>query len=111
MKDFMVIFREPDGRVDAHSEQDNAQHQSKVKAWMEPLLKSGNLSGGRALTLNGKIIDTTGNVKNDIYKVGGIEIVGGYLLLKSDDLNAATELIRTCPILERGGFAEVREIM
>ena len=106
----MVIFREPDGRTDVHSEDENRNHQVKVKGWMDSLIKSGNLSGGRALTLNGKIIDTDGQVRNDIYKVGK-EIVGGYLLLKSDDLNQATELIKKCPILERGGFAEVREVM
>lgn len=106
----MVIFREPDGRMDVHSEQDNFQHQSKVKNWMALLVKSGNLSGGRALTLNGTVVEASGNVRDDIYKVGK-EIVGGYLLLKSNDLHQATELIKTCPILERGGFAEVREVM
>jgi hypothetical protein len=110
MQDFIVIFREPDGRMDIHSIEENIQHQSKVKAWMEALVKSGNLSGGRALTLNGNVIDTNRNVRHDIYKVGK-EIVGGYILLKSDNLNQATELIKTCPILERGGFAEVREVM
>ena len=110
MKDFMVIFREPDGRMDVHSTEDNVHHQAKVKSWMESIAKNGNLSGGRALTLNGTVIDTEGNVRDDIYKVGK-EIVGGYLLLKSNDLSQATELIKTCPILERGGFAEVREVM
>ncbi|HTH54751.1 MAG TPA: hypothetical protein VL728_01815 [Cyclobacteriaceae bacterium] len=110
MKDFMVIFREPDGRMDVHSAEDNVQHQSKVKSWMESIAKTGNLSGGRALTLKGNVIDTNGKVREDIYKVGK-EIVGGYLLLKSNDLRQATEMIKTCPILERGGFAEVREVI
>jgi len=106
----MVIFREPDGRMDVHTTEDTLQHQFKVKTWMESLSKNGNLSGGRALTLNGSVVDTNGNVRDDIYKVGK-EIVGGYLLLKSNDLRQATELIKTCPILERGGFAEIREVM
>lgn len=106
----MVIFREPDGRMDVHSTEDNVQHQSKVKIWMASVAKNGNLSGGSALTLNGTVIDANGDVREDIYKVGQ-EIVGGYLLLKSNDLHQATELIKTCPILERGGFAEVRELM
>jgi hypothetical protein len=110
MKDFMVIFREPDGRTDVHSEEENREHQLKVRGWMDSLIKSGNLSGGRALSLNGKIIAPDGQVQNDIYKIGK-EIVGGYILLKSDDLNQAAEFIKKCPILERGGFAEVREVM
>ena len=106
----MVIFREPDGRTDVHSAEDNVQHQSKVTGWMESLAKNGNISGGRALTLTGTVVEAKGRVREDIYKVGK-EIVGGYLLLKSDDLRQATELIKSCPILERGGFAEVREVM
>ena len=110
MKDFLILFREPDGRMHQHSDDDNHAHQSKVKSWMELLVKNGNLSGGRALSLNGKVINTNGEVQNDIYKVG-TEIVGGYILLKSNSIDQATDLIKTCPILERGGFAEIREVM
>ncbi|MBS1682994.1 MAG: hypothetical protein JST48_14885 [Bacteroidetes bacterium] len=110
MKDYLILFREPDGRMDAHSNTENQLHQQKVKSWMDALIKNGNLSGGRALSLNGKVIDTQRQIQNDIYKVG-TEIVGGYLLIKSTDLNQATELIRSCPILERGGFAEIREVI
>jgi len=110
MKDFLILFREPDGRMHTHSDEDNRDHQRKVKGWMESLITSGNLSGGRALTLNGRVISTNGEVTNDIYKVGR-EIVGGYMLLKSNDLDQATEIIKSCPVLERGGFAEIREVM
>lgn len=110
MKDFLILFREPDGRTDQHSDEDNFTHQSKVKGWMESLVKNGNLTGGRALSLNGKVIDTKGQTQNNIYKVG-TEIVGGYILLKSNNLDQATEIIKTRPILERGGFAEIREVI
>ena len=110
MKDFLVLFREPNGRLDVHSDEDNRVHQQKVRGWMEPLIVNGNLSGGRALTLSGRVITTKGEVQNDIYKVGQ-EIVGGYMLLKSNDLNQATEIMKSCPVLERGGFAEIREVM
>ena len=110
MKDFLILFREPDGRMNIHSDEDNLDHQQKVRGWMEPLITNGNLSGGRALTLNGRVINTKGEVQNDIYKVGK-EIVGGYMLLKSNDLNHATEIMKGCPVLERGGFAEIREVM
>src|SRR6478736_4266037 len=110
MKDFLILFREPNCRMDVHSDEDNRVHQQRVKGWMNPLIASGNLSGGRALTLNGRVIDTKGEVQNDIYKVGR-EIVGGYMLLKSNDLDQATEIVKSCPVLERGGFAEIREVM
>ena len=110
MKDFLILFREPDGRMNKHSDDDNRDHQAKVKTWIEFISNNGNFSGGRALSLNGKVIDTKGQVQNDIYKVG-TEIVGGYILLKSNDLDQATELIKSCPILERGGFAEIREVI
>jgi hypothetical protein len=68
MKDFMVIFRESDGRMDIHSAEDNVLHQAKVNSRMESLAQC-------------------------------------------IELHQATELIKNCPILEHGGFAEVREVM
>lgn len=77
---------------------------------MKQLKDTGNLLGGHALTLNGTVI-RGGVVTSPLYTKGDDEIVGGYLLVQAGDLAAATQLITTCPILDFGGFAEVRECM
>ena len=35
---------------------------------------------------------------------------GGYLLVKANDLNEATEIAKGCPLFEHDGILEIREI-
>ena len=110
MKDFLLLFREPDGRAQPHDETFAEQHQQHWQAWMGNLIAKGQLAGGKPLTLNGKVVAPTGEVTEGIHK-NGTEIVGGFLLLKAESLEEATEIARTCPVLEADGYIEVREIM
>jgi hypothetical protein len=114
MKDYLILFREPDGRIDVHAEEDIARHQANWKDWLTSMTENGNLKEGKALTLNGNVIRHTGStpqISKGLYKVNGQEIVGGFLWIKAKDLNNATELILSCPVFEFNGFAEVREFM
>jgi hypothetical protein len=110
MKDFLILFREADGRQQLHTVADNNQHQLKWMSWMDPLVERGNLVGGKPLSLIGKVIHPDGKVEEGISKTGA-EFIGGYLLLKSDNLDQAVEVMRGCPVFERGASAEVREVM
>ena len=110
MKKFIVLFREPDGRVEPHTEDEIKRHQLNWKNWFEKWGQEGKLDGGSGLTLKGKIIKgIDGRISDGIHKVG-TEIVGGFLLLKAIDLDEATEITRSCPIFEFDGYAEVREL-
>jgi hypothetical protein len=114
MKEFLVLFREPDGRTEPHAEDAVAKHQENWKVWITNMQQSGNLTGGKALTLNGTVIHgNKGNFKvtDGPYYKGDKEIVGGYLLIKAKDLQEATSLIKDCPVFEFDGFAEIREMM
>ncbi|MDH7461011.1 YciI family protein [Chitinophagaceae bacterium 26-R-25] len=108
MQNFLILFREPDGRLDEHSAEEIVVHQSNWKTW---LAKWGErLNGGNSLTLNGKMIKgRNSEVINDIHKVG-TEIVGGFLLLKAENLDEAVSIVQSCPIFEFDGYAEVREL-
>lgn len=108
MKQFLIIFREPDGRKDEHPAADIQQHRQKAGVWMKQLQASGNLLGGHALTLNGAVV-RDGIITSSPYTKGDDEIVGGYMLVQASCLQEAAELITTCPILDFGAFAEVRE--
>jgi hypothetical protein len=39
------------------------------------------------------------------------DVIGGFTLIKADDVAQAAELAKGCPILERGGDVEVRPVM
>ena len=109
MKNFIAIFREPDGRAHTHSEEETRLHQENWKIWLEKWGKEGKLTGGSSLTLDGAIIKSNAEVAHQIHKVG-TEIVGGFLLLKCIDLDEATQIVKSCPIFEFDGYAEVREM-
>ncbi|MNL80742.1 hypothetical protein D3C87_2076680 [compost metagenome] len=50
-----------------------------------------------------------GKISEGIHHVG-TEIVGGFLLLKAEDLDEATAIAASCPIYEFDGYSEVREM-
>jgi len=59
----------------------------------------------------GRLITGDGpNISNQIHRVG-TEIVGGFLLLRAESLEEATQIAASCPIFEFGGYAEVREFL
>ena len=107
--DFIVLFREPDGRkANDHTEEEMREHQKNWAAWFTKWKNAGNLVGGNSLSLEGTLIKGDGSqVIHQIHRVG-TEIVGGFLLLKADNLELATEIAASCPIYEFQGYAEVR---
>ena|ERR1700759_3590597 len=108
MEQFIAILREPDGRADEHGEQEYAEHREKWNNWFGKYGKSGNLLGGNALTLDGKMIKgENAGVIDSIHKAG-TEIVGGYLLLQAANLDEVVAITRELPIYEFGGYAELR---
>ena len=108
MEQFIVILREPDGRTDEHAEQDMKEHREKWNNWFVKYAQAGNLVGGNALSLYGKMIKGPyAEVIDDIHKVG-TEIVGGYLLFQANNLDEAVEIARELPVYEFDGYAEVR---
>jgi hypothetical protein len=111
MKDFLVLLREDDGRTIQHSASEMEKHQLNWKNWLEAANQKGRLTGGKALTLRGNVIRNFGAQISEGPYANGKEIVGGYLLIKAESLEEATELMKSCPVFESDGFAEVREVM
>jgi len=110
MKDHLILFREPDGRMDKHPEEELKAHRAHWAAWLNKWQVEGRLTGGNSLTLEGRLITGEGStITNSTHKVG-TEIVGGFLLLKARNLDEAAEIISSCPIFESGGYAEVRQL-
>ncbi|MEO6960678.1 MAG: YciI family protein [Puia sp.] len=110
MKNFIIIFREPDGRTTEHSETEIKEHSHRWEIWLNKWKKEGKLKSGSGLTLNGTMIrGADRKMTNGIHKVG-TEIVGGFLLLEASNLMEATAIAASCPIFEFDGYAEVREM-
>jgi hypothetical protein len=111
MKEYLVILREPDGRLEPHDAIELKAHRLRMKEWFQKHFERGNIKAGSALTLNGKQIKgREAEVINDIHQVG-TEIVGGYILINALTLDEAVNIMRSCPVFEFDSYAEIRELM
>ena len=110
MKDFLLVFRNDSTEVSRPSPE---QMQASMKLWMDWL---GGIAAQNKLTDKGNRLDFSGKVvkPNNIIADGPYteikESIGGYSIIKADDLDEAAELAKGCPILTMGGNVEVREI-
>lgn len=110
MKEFLYLFRGGDARELDQSPEKMQEHMQKWGDWMAKLGEKGLLVGGQPLQKEGKVVKDSGSVITDGPFAEGNEIVGGYIIVKSDGIDHATELSKECPIFEHGGTVEVREI-
>jgi len=111
MEDFLILIREPDGRLNAHNEQETAMHRKNMNAWFEKYGKAGHIQNGSALSLTGKQIKgRDAQIIDQIHQVG-TEIVGGYIILAAKDLDDAAAIMQTFPVYEVDGYIEIRELM
>ena len=78
--------------------------------WMRELQLNGTLAGGEPLLPSGRLISGSDKkITDGAYSSEG-ERVGGYLIVNANDLNAATEIAKGCPIFNEEGRVEVRPI-
>ena len=115
MKEFMYIFRGAIQNEEAFAQLSPEQMQvemQKWNTWMGDLTKKGKLIGGQPLLPAGKVIKGVTKKVMDGPFTEGKDIVGGYLLIKANDINEAVVLSNGCPSLDGpDGTVEVREIM
>lgn len=109
MKDFMMIFRS-----DKNSPKPSPdQLQQMVKQWDDwrrKLEQTGNFVATNALGFEGKTFNAKGPITDGPYAEVK-EHVGGYTIVKANDLSHAEELAQDCPILQVGGSIEIRDVM
>ncbi|CAN5576478.1 YciI family protein [soil metagenome] len=115
MKEFMYIFRGAVQNEEAFAKLTPKQMEAEMQkwnVWMGSLAEQGKLVGGQPLFPQGKVIKGKSNKVTDGPFVEGKDIVGGYLLVKANDLQEAVSLSKGCPQLDDAeGTVEVREIM
>ena len=110
MKEFMMIFRmAPMGDFTPTPE----QMQESIKQWQDwigGIAAQGKFSSTNQLGFAGKTLKADGVITDGPYAEVK-EIVGGYIIVKADDIDDAIKLAHGCPILFMGGNVEVRDIM
>ena len=105
----MLIFR--------NEKSENVPDAEQMKAvllewqtWIKNIASSGKFAGTNRLIPEGKSIDSQYTVTDGPYAESK-EYIGGYLIVKANSIEEATELARDCPNLKFGGKVEIRTIM
>ena len=111
MKEFMMLFRHVPNPNYQPSPEDIQKEIKKWQDWIGSLAAQGKFSGTNRLQKEGKLV-RPGHVVSDGPYAEVKEIIGGYLIVKSSDLDEAVELVKGCPILDiPSGHVEVREFV
>lgn len=109
-KQFLFVFRAPQDQPDPAPEEMQKIFGSWM-AWIQALKAKGVYVAGQPLEEAGKVLrGPRGKSLTDGPFVESKEIVGGYLIVTADSLDAATTLAKDCPGLSYGGTTEVRPI-
>src|SRR5690349_5267852 len=108
MKEYLLLLR---GGIPAAKKTD-AENKAELSAWrdfMGDLTRKGQLSGGLPLVSGGKTVSPNGTSPEAVTsaKEG---IVGGYLIVKAENIDAAAKIAKGCPHIANEGNIEVREI-
>ena len=109
MKEFMMLFRSEE-QVERPSPE---EMQAQVKVWQDwigGIAAQGKFVATNALGMQGKVVKAN-NVITDGPYIEVKEMVGGYILVKAEDMDDAVKLSEGCPTLAYGGTVEVRDVM
>jgi hypothetical protein len=107
MSNFMFLFR--GGETPTTPERMQAQMQ-KWMNWIQQLRNEGKYVAGDPLESRGKVVSSARKIITDGPFAKGKEVVGGYFLIRAENLDEATEISKNSPIFESGGSVEVRPI-
>lgn len=111
MAKYMYLFR-GGNEMGKMSDSEREQEMNKWNTWMGKLGASGKLIDGLPLGKGGKTITKKGTIITDGPFVEGKEIIGGYVVVKTANIDDAIAMTEGCPILDAdNGVLEVRDVM
>ena len=111
MKEFLYLIRGGQDEMQNASPEYMQAHMEKWSKWMGGMAEKGLLVGGQPLEYAGKTLIDSGTKVIDRPLAEGKELIGGYLIVKAENLDEATILAKGCPGFEHDGTSiEVREI-
>jgi hypothetical protein len=110
MKDFMLLFRQPNYDYSNVSPKEMEALSKKWKDWVGGIAAQGKLaSHGPRLAMEGKVLKAGGVITDGPF-VEIKEKLGSFLIVKAENLEEATTLAHGCPALEANGSVEIRPI-
>jgi hypothetical protein len=110
MKEFMLLFRQPSFDTSGISPKEIEAIQKKWQEWVSGLTAQNKLAdnGGR-LAVEGKVLKSGGVVTDGPF-VEIRERLGGYVVVRAENLDDAVTLAHGCPAIDAGGSVEIRPL-
>lgn len=108
MKEYLLLLRGGKPMTSKTEEENKAE----MQAWgiyMGNLGQKGQLVGGLPLESGGSIVTAKG-ISNEPVISATEGIVSGYLIVKANSIEQASEIAKDCPHIANEGNIEVREI-
>ena len=110
MKEFALLFRASNVDVSNVSNEEVKAMEKKWQDWAGGIAAQGKLaSNGQRLSQEGKVLKAGGVITDGPF-VEIRERLGGFMIVRADDMDEAITLAHGCPVLERGGTVEIRPI-
>jgi len=111
MEKFMLIIREDLKRMQSYTDKDREFGMSLMLKWVEGIAEGGNFLGGEPLVPKGRYVRKD-EVLSDGPFIESKEGISGYTIITAENLEQATGIAQTCPLVIRGDAAiEVRPFL
>jgi hypothetical protein len=108
MSEFTFLFR---GRERSASPAEMQKNMEKWLVWFKELNAKGLMKDpGNPLADSGKVIRGRHKIVSDGPYAEAKDVVGGYIVIEAETLAEATDIAKSCPILDVGGSVEVRPV-
>src|SRR5882724_8365848 len=99
MTEFMFLVRGKDPHL--ASPEEFQQRMNDYVKWMQKLMAEGRYKGGQPLEeSDGRLLKNKKEVLTDGPFMDSKEIIGGFIIISAKDMDEATEIAKTCAILD-----------
>lgn len=110
MERFLTIIREDVKIRKAMTPEESSKSIQVMVEWIESLTRTGNFLSSEPLDNVGSYI-TKDYVLSDGPFIESKEAISGYMMIQAENLEQASRLVRTCPlVVNDGAIIEVRPI-
>ncbi len=107
MSEFLVLLKGGHTKHDEMSEDDQSAYYKKWETFMNTLKSSEVIIGGAPLARQGIMFNGSFEKQSE-WELDIENSIGGFIIIKADNLESAAELLKECPIFDTDGKIELR---
>jgi hypothetical protein len=110
MTKFLFIFRSESSAHYRMTPEQMQQNHERWQAWLgEGMRKGWLVNVGDGLQSDSRVVNAEKAVTDGPF-VEGKEVIGGFSIVQSDNIDAAAEIAKGCPMFEPGGTGGTVEV-